>query len=125
MDMRRPVDVIYLDSSKAFDTVSHNITIDKLMKDRVDKRRVSWTENQLNCQAQKLGITGRKSSLRSVTSDVPLDTRANCLTPFKDVENGTFSKFAQNWEEEQIHQKVVLLSTGASSRSQYGLSRTS
>lgn len=71
------MDVMYLDSNKAFDAVSHNIIIDKLMKNRVDKRTVSWTENQLNSQAEKLAISGRKFSLRSVTTDTPLDTRAN------------------------------------------------
>lgn len=47
------------------------------MKDGIDKRTVKWTENQLNCQAQKLVISGKRSSLRSVTSGVPLDTKAN------------------------------------------------
>lgn len=43
------MDVIYLDSNKAFDTVSHNVIIDKLMKDGIDKRTVKGAENQLNC----------------------------------------------------------------------------
>ena len=37
VDKGRAVDVVYLDFSKAFDTVSHNIFIDKLMKCGLDK----------------------------------------------------------------------------------------
>ena len=59
VDEQRTVDVTYLDSNKAFDTVSDNIMIDKLMKDGIDKGTVQWTENQLNCQAQKLVISGK------------------------------------------------------------------
>lgn len=71
------MDVIYLDSKKPFDTVSHNIIIDKLRNEGTDKRTVKWTEYQLNCRAQKLAISCKKSSLRSVTNGVPPDTRAN------------------------------------------------
>ncbi|KAK4815977.1 hypothetical protein QYF61_010845 [Mycteria americana] len=38
VDNRRAVDALYLDFSKAFDSVSHNILIDQLMKHKLDKR---------------------------------------------------------------------------------------
>lgn len=41
--------VVYLYFSKPFDTVSHKIFTDKLMKYRLDTWRVRWTENWLNC----------------------------------------------------------------------------
>lgn len=39
------IDVVYLDSCKAFHTISHNLTVDKQMKYRLDKGIVRWTEN--------------------------------------------------------------------------------
>ena len=39
------VDVVYLNFSKAFDSVSNNILINKLMKYRLDKWTMSWTAN--------------------------------------------------------------------------------
>ena len=39
------VDIIYFVFSKAFNTVSYNILVDKLMKYRLDKWTVRWTDN--------------------------------------------------------------------------------
>ena len=41
----KAADVAYLNFSKPFDTVSHNIFTDKLMKYRLDTWTVRWTEN--------------------------------------------------------------------------------
>lgn len=49
--------VVYLDFRKAFDAISHNLFTDKLMKCRISKWTVRWTENWLNCWAQR-GPTG-------------------------------------------------------------------
>jgi len=43
----RAVDVVYLNFSKAVDTVSHNILIGKLRQYRLDKWSVRWIENWL------------------------------------------------------------------------------
>jgi len=45
VDEGRAVDVIYLDFSKAFDTVSHNILPGKLRKCGLDEWTVRWIEN--------------------------------------------------------------------------------
>ena len=45
VDEGRAVDIVYLDFSKVFDTVSHQILIEKKMKYRLDKQTVRWTEN--------------------------------------------------------------------------------
>ena len=47
VDGGRVVDVVYLDFSKAFDTVSHDILITKLRKCGIDEWTVRWVENWL------------------------------------------------------------------------------
>jgi len=53
LDEGRAVDVVYLDFSKAFDTVSRNIPIGKLRKCRLVEWTVRWIENWLNGKAQR------------------------------------------------------------------------
>ena len=45
VDEGRAVDVVYLDFSKTFDTVSHNILLGKLRKCGLDGLTVRWMEN--------------------------------------------------------------------------------
>ncbi|GAB0206011.1 mitochondrial enolase superfamily member 1 [Grus japonensis] len=54
VDERRAVDVVYLNFSKAFDTISHNILISKLRKCGLGEWTVRWVENWLNGRAQRL-----------------------------------------------------------------------
>lgn len=51
VDERRAVDVLCLRFSKAFNALSHNILIHKLMKYGLDKRTARWTGKRVNCQA--------------------------------------------------------------------------
>ena len=53
VDEGRAVDAVYLDFSKAFDTVSHNILLGKLRHCGLDEWSVKWTENWLNGRAQE------------------------------------------------------------------------
>jgi len=71
VDEGRAMDVVYLDFSKAFDTVSHNILLGKLRKCGLDEWSVKWIENRLNGRAQRVVISGAESSWRLVTSGVP------------------------------------------------------
>ncbi|GAB0188847.1 mitochondrial enolase superfamily member 1 [Grus japonensis] len=71
VDEGRAVDVVYLDFSKAFDTVSHNILVSKLRKYGLDEWSVRWIENWLNGRAQRVVISSTGPSWRPVASGVP------------------------------------------------------
>jgi len=71
VDEGRAVDVVYLDFSKAFDTVSHNILLGKLRKCGLGEWSVRWIENWLNGRTQSVFTSGTMSSWRPVTRGVP------------------------------------------------------
>ncbi|PKU44260.1 rna-directed dna polymerase from mobile element jockey- hypothetical protein [Limosa lapponica baueri] len=58
VDERRAVNVVYLDLSKAFDTVSHNILIGKLRKCGLDEWTLRRIESWLNEKAQRIVTSG-------------------------------------------------------------------
>jgi len=71
VDEERVTDVVYLDFSKTFDTVSHNVLLGKLRKCGLDEWSVRWIENWLNGRTQRVVISSAESSWRPVTSGVP------------------------------------------------------
>ncbi|PKU43410.1 rna-directed dna polymerase from mobile element jockey-like [Limosa lapponica baueri] len=66
----KAMDVFYLDFSKAFDTISHSILLEKLTAHGLDGCTLRWVKNWLERQAQRVVVNGTKSSWRLVTSGV-------------------------------------------------------
>ena len=62
VDEGKAVDVVYLDFSKAFDTVSHSILLGKLAACGLDKYTLLWVKNWLVGRAQWVVVNGVKSS---------------------------------------------------------------
>ncbi|KAJ7421586.1 hypothetical protein BTVI_17703 [Pitangus sulphuratus] len=71
VDQGKPVNVIFLDFSNAFDTVSHRILLDKLSSTQLDKRIMWWVSNWLTGRAQRAIGNEGTSDWFPVTSGVP------------------------------------------------------
>uniref|UniRef100_K7EX79 Reverse transcriptase domain-containing protein n=1 Tax=Pelodiscus sinensis TaxID=13735 RepID=K7EX79_PELSI len=71
VDKGEAVDVVYLDFSKAFDMVSHDILINKLGKCNLDGATIRWVHNWLDNCTQRVVINGSQSCWKDITSGVP------------------------------------------------------
>ncbi|CAM5105390.1 unnamed protein product [Natator depressus] len=71
VDEGKAVDVLFLDFSKAFDTISHSILASKLKKYGLDEWTRRWIESWLDHRAQWVVINGSMSSWQPVSSRVP------------------------------------------------------
>lgn len=74
VDEGRAVDIVYPDFSKAFSTASHKVLTDQLMRYNPGQWTAQRVDNQLNCQAQRVLISGTKSSCSPVNSYAPQET---------------------------------------------------
>ncbi|XP_064495565.1 F-BAR domain only protein 2-like [Pseudopipra pipra] len=75
VDEGKAVDVVYLDFSKAFDTVSHSILLKKLAAHGSDRCTLCWVRNWLEGRAQTVVVNGAASSEELTKSK--LSTPAN------------------------------------------------
>jgi len=62
MDECNAVGVVYLDFSKAFNTVPHGILLEKLATHCLDGCTLCWIKNWLNGRAQRMVVNGAKCS---------------------------------------------------------------
>ena len=71
LDKKKPVDVIYLDFSKAFDKVPHARLIKKVRSMGFGSQITSWLEDWLSGRTQRVMLNGSYSNWSDVCSGVP------------------------------------------------------
>ena len=71
IDADHPVDAIYLDCKKAFDTVPHKRLLSKLRAYGISGKILKWIENFLSNRSQRVVVKGVLSDSLPVFSGVP------------------------------------------------------
>ncbi len=70
-DQGEPVDVVYLDFSKAFDSVCHRLLIKKMEAMGIHPKINRWVEEYLNSRTVRVKLADHHSSVGDVKSGVP------------------------------------------------------
>jgi len=71
VDKGDPVDVVYLDFSKAFDKVPKERLLKKLLAHGISGRVKDWISSWLTGRKQKVVVNGKMSGWKDVLSGVP------------------------------------------------------
>ena len=71
LDASGQADIIYLDFSKAFDSVNHNLLIHKLKSFGFNGQLLSWMHSYLTNRTQRVILEGNESIWLPVLSGVP------------------------------------------------------
>lgn len=80
---------VYLDFSKALNTVSRNIVIGKFMKCGLDEGTKRWVENWMNDRAERAVISGVEFTWRPVASRIPQESKQGAVFYNNDLGEGT------------------------------------
>ena len=65
------IDIVYLDFSKAFDTVPHKRLLTKLLAYGIDGNILKWIESFLSNRSQRVHVNGKYSDYAPVTRGIP------------------------------------------------------
>ena len=71
LELGHPIDIVYLDFKKAFDSVPHVRLLNKLQAYGVGGKLLAWISDFLQGRRQRVNVDGELSSWRQVESGIP------------------------------------------------------
>lgn len=74
LEVNENADTLYLDLSKAFDKVNHQILLHKLEQMKITGKILTWIKSFLTNRIQQVVVNGHKSTTAKVVSGVPQGT---------------------------------------------------
>ena len=107
VDERNPVDVLYLDFSKAFDKVPHKRLVEKVKAHGIGSDIWRWIEAWLSDRSQRVVINGKASGWEKVTSGVPQVLGPTLFIIYiNDIDDGITSSLLNFADDTKLLRKV-------------------